>query len=354
MARVYRRGTNYWGVFERHGRRYRRSLKTADRAAAERRLRQWIEQLEGVAFGEKTPRTFIEAAQLFIKEHLTTLKPSSAKRYGVSLKSLGEHFGPMALSNIKRAELSAFETWRRSQGVTPGTIRRDFACLSSLFHTAEDHEWIDDGENPVPSFLRRRAKRGLKEAPPRTRYLSIDEEQKLLQATSPAVRDAVALAIDTGLRREELFSLTWRQVDIVRGVISTTTKTKSGRSRMVPIPRRSVEILAHLPHRLDCSYILVNPDTHNRYVQMNKGLAAAVRRANIEHLSWHDLRRTAGCRWLQRDRRSMEEVSMLLGHSSVAVTKSRYAFLDAERVAQEVAGGTKSATGTAHGAAKHT
>ena len=98
------------GRFERHGRRYRRSLKTADRAAAERRLGQWIEQLEGVAFGEKPPRTFVEAAELFIKEHLTRLKPSSANRYGLSLKSLAEHFGPLALSNIKRAELSAFET----------------------------------------------------------------------------------------------------------------------------------------------------------------------------------------------------------------------------------------------------
>jgi len=352
MANVYRRGAVWWGGFERHGRRYRRSLKTTDRGVAERRLGQWIEQLEGVAFGEKAPRTFLEAAGLFIKEHLTTLKPSSAKRYAVSLKSLGEHFGPMELCQIKRAELAAFESWRRSQGVTAGTIRRDFACLSSLFHTAEDHEWIEDGANPVPSFLRRRAKRGLKETPPRTRYLSIDEEQKLLAATTPAVRDAIMLAIDTGLRREELFSLAWRQVEILRGVISTTTRTKSGRPRMVPIPRRSADILARLPRSVECPYVLVNPDTQTRYVQMNKGLSAAVRRAGIERLCWHDLRRTAGCRWLQRDRRSMAEVSMLLGHSSVAVTESRYAFLDAELVAQEVARGTKSATGTAHSAAK--
>ena len=81
---------------------------------------------------------------------------------------------------------------------------------------------------------------------------------------------------------------------------------------------------------------------------MNKGFAAAVRRSGIEHLRWHDLRRTAACRWLQRDRRTMAEVCMLLGHSSVAVTESRYAFLDAETVAREVASGTKSATGTAH------
>ena len=296
----------------------------------------------------------MEAAEVFIVAHLPTIKPSSAKRYGVSLKSLSEHFGTMQLDKIKRAELAAFETWRRGQGVCAGTIRRDLACLSSVFRTVEDREWIEDGENPVPGFLRRRAKRGLKESPPRTRYLTIDDEHKLLEAASQAVCDAITLAIDTGLRREELFGLTWHQVDIIRGVISTTTKTKSGRSRMVPLPKRSIEILHRLPHYPDCPYVLVNPDTRQRYVQMTKGFKAALRRANaaelkrangdrhkaqlIDDLSWHDLRRTAGSRWLQRDRRSMEEVSMLLGHSSVAVTETRYAFLHAERVAQEVAG----------------
>jgi integrase len=93
----------------------------------------------------------------------------------------------------------------------------------------------------------------------------------------------------------------------------------------VPIPARSAQILAQLP-RHESGFVLVNPDTGTRYVQMNKGLKAAMRRAKIEDLQWHDLRRTAGCRWLQRDGKSMEEVSLLLGHSSVMVTEQRYAF----------------------------
>src|SRR5262249_35137953 len=62
-----------------------------------------------------------------------------------------------------------------------------------------------------------------------------------------SVREAMAPAIDTGLRREELFGLTWRQVDLLRSLIDTGTKTKSGRARKVPIPRRSAQILAQLP-----------------------------------------------------------------------------------------------------------
>jgi integrase len=282
-------------------------LQTSNRAVAERRLREWLTELDAVQWGDKPRRSFQQAAERFIAEHLTTLKPGAAKRYGVSLKNLATHFGGMMLHQITSAALSEFETKRRTEGVWPGTIRRDLACLSSLISSAIEWEWIDDGGNPVPSYLRRRAKRGLKEAPGRTRYLSPEEETSLLEHATPAVQVAIALAIDSGLRREELFSLTWAQIDAIRGTITTTTRTKSGRARKVPYPARSAQMSAQLPRRIDSPYVLVNPDTGTRYLQMNKGFKAAMRRAGITDLCWHDLRRTAGCRWLQRDGKSMEE-----------------------------------------------
>jgi integrase len=306
-------------------------------------IRQWVEDLAATAWGDKPRRSYAEAEEKFVREHLTTIKPRAAERYGVSLKHLSEHFAGKMLHQVTRAELSAFETKRRSQGVAPGTIRRDLACLSSLLTSAEDWEWIDEGGNFIPAYLRRRARRGLKEAPPRTRYLTEAEEASLLaNATEPA-RSVIALAIDSGLRREELFSLEWHQVDLLRKVIATTTMTKSGRRRMVPLPARSAQFLSTLPRRLDTVSVLVNPDTGARYVQMNKALKAAMRRAGITGFRWHDLRRTAGCRWLQRDGKSMAEVSMLLGHSSVTVTENRYAFLDADAVAESF-GRTKAGT----------
>lgn len=346
MAGLYRRGKIWWCRAQRQGREHRRSLKTADRATAERRLRAFLEELEAVAWGEKPRRSFEEAADKFIREHLTTIKPRAAERYGTSLKHLAEHFGGKGLHQVTSAELSTFETRRRSAGVRPGTIRRDLACLSSLLTSAIDWEWIEDAGNPVPSYLRRRAKRGLKEAPARTRYLSEAEEAALMRAATAEPREAIILAIDTGLRREELFSLTWPQIDLLRGVIATTTFTKNGRARKVPCPPRSAQILAQLPRYLETPYVLVNPETRTRYRQMNKGLKAAMRRAGITDLRWHDLRRTAGCRWLQRDGKSMAEVSLLLGHSSVAVTEQRYAFLEADAVAESLSGRTQSGTGT--------
>lgn len=147
------------------------------------------------------------------------------------------------------------------------------------------------------------------------------------------------------MRREELFSLQWWQVDFDRGLITTTTNTKNGRPRKVPLPARSRDVLGALPRYDGVPHMLVNPDTRKRYVQQNKGFKAAIRRADILDLQFHDLRRTAACRWLQRDARSLQEVSMLLGHSSVQVTEQRYAFLESEQVASAIAR-TKAGTET--------
>lgn len=347
MATIFKRGRKYWARAQRKGRDIRISLQTSDRTIAERRYREWIGELEAVAWGDKPRRSYAETEQKFIAEHLTAIKPGAAKRYGVSLKHLAEHFGNKMLHEITSAELSAFETVRRAHGVSASTIRRDFACLSSMMASAQDWEWVGDAGNPVPAFMKRRAKRGLKEGSAHTRYLTSAEEKAILANATDAVHDAIVLAIDTGLRREELFSLEWHQVNMVRGLITTTTRTKSGRMRKVPVTARARTILGTIKRSLESPFVLINPDTGTRYVQMNKGLYAAVRRAKVDKTSWHDLRRTAGCRWLQRDGKSMEEVSVLLGHSSITVTEKSYAFLEGETVAESLASAQKSSHRTA-------
>jgi hypothetical protein len=193
---IYRRGKTYWVRAQRQNREYRRSLKTTDRTIADRRARAWLSELDAIAWGEKPRRSYAEAEEKFIREHLTAVKPRAAQRYGVSLKHLSEHFGDRTLEQITSATLSDFETKRRQQGVSPSTIRRDLACLSSLLTSCVDWEWIDS--NIVPAYLRRRSKRGLKEGAPRTRYLPEAEEVLLLKAATAEVRKAIILAIDTG------------------------------------------------------------------------------------------------------------------------------------------------------------
>ena len=103
--------------------------------------------------------------------------------------------------------------------------------------------------------MRRRKKRGLREAPARTRYLSHEEEGQLLAHASPPVQIAVAFAIDTGLRREEQFGLTWDKVDLQVGEILLGTNTKSGKPRRVPLLPRAAQILAQMPRHFRSRYV---------------------------------------------------------------------------------------------------
>lgn len=83
-----------------------------------------------------------------MKDHLPLLKGGiegkAAQRYLVSLIPLSEHFAGATLNDIGSAMLSEFESKRRRQGVTTGTIRNDLWCLSSVFTCAKEWEWVPD------------------------------------------------------------------------------------------------------------------------------------------------------------------------------------------------------------------
>lgn len=350
MASIYKRGQTWWARAQRKGKEYRQSLETGDRRVAEKRLETWLRELEASRWGDRARISFANAARGFIADYLPTLKPSSATRYGVSLKWLSDKFGDMMLDEIGREELSGFEKWRRGLGASNPTIRRDLACLSSVFSFAEDNEWIDDNCNPVPGFLRRRAKRGLTESPGKRRYLSEEEETAFLAHAGALTYDAACVAIDTGLRLSEQLSLTWPQVDLKRGMIETTDDTKSGRKRWVPLAARTAQILAQRRQHNLHSFLVFCHEDGKPFRNFDNGLRSTLRRSGVARISWHDLRRTAGCRWLQRDDLSMEEVSRLLGHASVTTTEKHYAFLNEEAVAQKA--GRRTETGTRNGGLK--
>lgn len=333
MAGLYKRGKTWWARAQRQNREFRRSLKTTDKAVAFRRFRAWLDELDKVGYGEKPTRSFSEAAERFATEQQRVLRPASARRYKVSLMHLIDHMGSLDLAKIGKAILSDFETKRRSEGVAAPTIRRDLACLSSVLGHAVDWEWID--VNPVPAYMRRRSRKGLREAPGRRRYLSREEEDTLLQNATPDVRRAIAFAIDTGLRLEEQFSLTWEKVDLSRARIMLGKETKTGIPRDVPFIGRAAQILAQMPRHIRSPFVFWHDDGKNgarRYNNMEKGLKAAAKRGGIKDLRWHDLRRTFGCRRLQEDGLSKEQVQELLGHASIVTTEKSYAFLDLDKI----------------------
>ena len=326
---LYKRSGIWWAEKVYKGKRFRFSLETSNLREAQARLAKKFEELTATHWGEKPRRKFDELAERFIDEHLPTLKPRAAERYFTSLAKLADVFEGRHLDEISSGILYEFEQSRYRSGTSKPTIRRDLSCLSSMLGFAMTLEWTD--RNPVPAYKKARAKKGLKESEPKTRNLDHDEETSILSDADENFAETIAFAIDTGLRKEEQFSLMRHHIDLKRReVIVDATIAKNSKERRVPLLPRALEIIRRRLLASKSPYIFPAQDGARYSERSNyilKRLKATAKRAGVKTLVWHDLRRTCGCRLLQDYSMSMEEVCKWLGHSSVVVTEKRYAFL---------------------------
>jgi integrase len=299
----------------------------------------------------------VEAVERFIDEHFPNLKPKAIRRYKTSLHWLIPAFGHMKLADVSSKDLSKFETERRrmrtraGQRVSVVTVKRDLACLSSIFSSCEEWEWVT--RNPVLPYVRGRAKKGVMvENDGRERYLTHDEERRGLFHMPDTIRDAYIIAIDVGLRAEEQWGLRKTDIDRVRRrVMIRASETKNLKARTVPLTDRAWEIIERRLLSNTSDYIFWRwrwDEEEGRekaervehtwaYREFQKGIAAA----GLQDVEWHDLRRTCGCRLLQDKSFTLLQVSKWLGHSSVKVTEKHYAFLYVDDLEKALAKGAR-------------
>jgi integrase len=199
---------------------------------------------------------------------------------------------------------------KRLTEVRPASVNRELASLKRTYNVA-----IADGlleTNPV------RQVKLLQENNARVRYLTDVEEVRLRAEMRETHWVVVALALNTGLRRGELFALRWDDVDCATNVL-TILRTKSGRTRHVPMNAAVRAILGALESRGRSPYVLPSAngarprDAHNF---VGRVFAPALKGAGIEDFRWHDLRHTFASRLVMQgvDLRSVQE---FLGHTDI-------------------------------------
>ena len=208
-------------------------------------------------------------------------------------------------------------------------INRTLERLRALFNWAIERGHYHS-ENP---FLKhgRPAIRMAKEVP-RTRRLQGDEEQRLLKQASADMHDLIIAALDTGMRRRELLSLTWLQVRLdaahqPTAIMVSAEMAKTNRPRTVPVLSARLRMVL-LRRRLGPNgqplpvhaYVFGN-EVGEPVKNVKRAWRGACRRAKITGLNFHDLRREAGSRWLEGGV-GLLTVSALLGHAQVTTTNT--------------------------------
>ncbi len=318
MAIVYRRGRVYWVRFRANGHHVRRSAHTSKKTEAAAFLQRLLAEHAAKGRGDRPRHRYEEAAERFLLE--ASIRPTTRAGYASNDRACRPTFEGRYLDEIDRRLLGEFVSKRKRDGVSDTTIRRALAFLSSMCAMATRWGWLDT--NPVPTF----SKRTLKEARPRTRFLSRAEYEALLATAAAHVRPAITLAVETGLRKEELFSLTVPAIDLAHREIRLD-QTKSGVPRRVPLTDTAVATVKALlgQHgRSTTPYLFAKADG-SRYAQMQEGFNAACRRAKIAGMRWHDLRHTFAS-WFVQSGGDLYHLSRILGHSTVQMT-ARYSHL---------------------------
>jgi integrase len=266
-----------------------------------------------------------------IRDYLTVIEGRKRsykddKRYG---DVWSKRFAGRTLDEVTPAELDKVRTDRlavppptngneKPKAISPATVNREFAFLKHVYNIA-----VRDGKtesNPVAKL------RMLRESSGRVRYLSDEEEERLMKSLpTDADRQRVIVLLHTGFRRSELLGLRLKDVDFKAGVL-TIQKSKNGDTRHVPMTTTVRNILSRFPRPLDAAG-LVFPNTEaNRDLRWAKKVVpAALRAANIEDFRFHDLRHTFASR-LAMEGVDLLTIKELGGWKSLSMVQ-RYAHL---------------------------
>jgi integrase len=237
---LYRRGKIYYFEFEFRGRRYRESTRTSNARLAERIERKRRTETEAADAGIELERPKPVLFSVAAADWLELKKPSWADKTHViasaDVEHLKGHFGRMLISDISAKAVAEYITYRREQKAADKTIRNELGTLRGILKKHRRWAVIKDDV---------RLPRGREDV---GCALSVEQEEALLKACaasrSRSLIVAVTLALQTGLRHDEIRLLRWKQIDLTNeGVTVGRSKTEHGAGRVVPLNGRALTML---------------------------------------------------------------------------------------------------------------
>lgn len=333
-TRLYKRDGIFYARVTVDGLEHRQSLKTSDRAEAERRLEKW---LEGKSPYKGTIRhTFLEAAALWLEAG--EWKPKTLKGYVKLLGPLEEYFKGHYWDQVDKAALQAFADFARQpkphikghKGAGTATINRYFSVISGIAdHVRELPGWPE--LNPV-SLLPKKPRKVKKWHYVRPPAADVEAYFARMKGT---FGDLCRFALLTGARMDEIAQL---KADNVAGDTARLWDTKSG-FRTIGLSPAALEIAKRQPASKE-GYLFItrNGKPYKRVTEMwrevvDRAQNLAQREGRtLTRMRFHDLRHEYAIRELENGR-SIYLLKEHLGHSTVGQTEDYLRYLTPESAA---------------------
>jgi integrase len=172
--------------------------------------------------------TLREFKKDYLRHVAEIIKKRSWKRDELCLRHLVDFFGGCKLSDITPKDVDDYKEVRLKD-VSSATVNRELEVFRHLFNLAERWKQFFS-KNPVSQAKLLPLNNQLE------RILSYEEEQRLLASSSSSLRAILICALNTGMRKSEIISLKWSNVDLDTNIITLEhTNTKSKKTRRIPI-----------------------------------------------------------------------------------------------------------------------
>lgn len=132
------------------------------------------------------------------------------------------------------------------------------------------------------------------------------------------VRGAILLLLLTGLRKSEVLKMEWEKIDWkTKEIRVINAKTKE--VTFQPLSTAALEVISMIPRLGDNPYIIVGKYPGKPRATIDKAWQRVRKRANVEDVRLHDLKRTVGS-WLSQNGVNLQTVKEVMNHKDIKTT----------------------------------
>jgi integrase len=275
--------------------------------------------------------TFTDAATEYLRfvGEVRKIDPKTLADYrGVVEGYLLDEFGALSLEAVTPDLVDAYKERLIAEGkLSARTIVRHLTILHGIFKRAKRVWGLAD--NPASADLVER---------PKVTYtgefdtFDRDEIERLVVAAEDEQDSAIyKVAAFTGLRQGELLALRWSDVDFIDGLLHVRRNFTGGeekvpkgkRVRSVPMMPAVIDALAALKEReefiADDDLVFTREGEHLSHFDLRKRYYAALERAGLRRLRFHDLRHAFGSAAITK--LDPHAVQSYMGHQHYSTTQ---------------------------------
>lgn len=308
--------------------------RAENKTAAKAKIRRMLRELEttGVRAVDADRLTYAELAHIYQERRLLPAKYVSGRKISgvrsvepalVALRATVKQFGNQPIKTITHSDLERYKVLRLETPTLRGqraiaSVNRELEIMRAVMRFAVREGWLPKSPFEMGIPLISKA-----DETQRERILTHDEEARLLAACTGRrshLRPIIIAALDTAMRRGELFRLRWSDVDMTGHRISIRAlNTKTFKARVVAMTPRLYAELKRLWSRSPFNSEGLVFGITNTF----KNAFEATRRASgINNFRFHDCRHTAITRMISAGIPPME-VMKISGHTQMT-TFARY------------------------------